>query len=400
MADITLTAALRSNLLSLQGTQRQMDTTQVRLATGKKVNTALDNANAFFASQTLTNRANDLSFLLDGMGQALQVLKAADQGITSLQSLVTQARSIAQSARDNVTNTAGYRSGDLTAALTNNVGAIGSTLNLTSSSGGAVNITVTGRSLAAIAADINANSAFSAQIVDGTVAATTGATNRRLEIRATGGYTLTIAANAAATFFNANNGGTGGLTSRRLDTNLAYTAGNAIASSQNSTDQVAAEKQFNVVRQQIDQMVQDTGYRGTNLLNGDTLAIRFNEDNSSNMSLAGVTYNAAGLGITTATELWTTGTTIDSFISQLDLASNNLRSQAKSYSNALTVTQARENFTNNLINTLKEGSDKLTLADKNEEGANLLALQTSQQLGITALSLASQSAQSVLRLFS
>ncbi len=395
--DITLTAALRTNLLSLQSTQKLMDMTQLRLATGKKVNSALENANVFFASQTLTNRATDLSFLLDGMGQSIQVLQAADKGITTLSALVNQANSLAQSARDTVTNSAAYRSGDLTAALASNVGVIGSTLDLTSSSGATNSIVVSGQSLNTIAATINATQGFSATVVDGTPSATTGATNKRLEIRATGGYTLTIANNAASTFFNANNGGVGGTAGQRLDTGAAYTLGNIIATTLNTSDAVALEKQFAAVRLQIDQLVQDTGYRGTNLLNNDTLTVKFNEDNSSNMSVNGVGFNAAGLGISTAN--FRTSTTIDVNISELNIALNNLRTQAKTFGSALIVIQSREDFTKNLVNVLKEGSDKLVLADKNEEGANLLSLQTAQSLGVTSLSLASQSAQSVLRLF-
>ena len=98
--EVTLTAALRTNLLSLQGTQRLLDSTQLRLATGKKVNGALDNANAFFASQSLTNRANDLSRLLDGIGQGIQVLKAADEGIKSMTAFLEQMQAVAREALD------------------------------------------------------------------------------------------------------------------------------------------------------------------------------------------------------------------------------------------------------------------------------------------------------------
>ena len=395
MSDVTLTAALRSNLLRLQSTQKLLDSTQLRLATGKKVNSALENATAFFASQTLLNRADDLSFLLDGQGQAIQVIKAADIGITSLQALTEQAKSIAQSARDTVTNSGAFRSGDLTSALSLNTGAIATTLNLTSGSGATLNVVVANRSLTAIAADINASASFSAIVVEGTTGATAG--NKRLEIRATGGNTLAIANNAAGTFFNSNNGGVGGTAGRQVSLNAAYVLGNNIATTLNTPDQIALENQYNTVRTQIDQIISDSGYRGTNLLNGDTLAVKFNEDNSSNLSVSGVTFNTTGLGISTAA--FQSSTNIDSAISETGLATGTLRVQAQSFGNALTIIQSRESFTNNLINTLKEGSDKLVLADKNEEGANLLALQTAQELGITALSLASQAAQSVLRLF-
>ena len=100
MADISLTASMRSNLLSLQNTQSLMDLTQNRLSTGKKVNSAIDNPSSYYASQSLTNRASDLSALLDSMGQAIQTIKAANEGIESITSFAQQAKAIVSSARD------------------------------------------------------------------------------------------------------------------------------------------------------------------------------------------------------------------------------------------------------------------------------------------------------------
>ena len=100
MADISLTASMRSNLLSLQQTQSLMDTTQERLSTGKKVNSAIDNPSSYYAAQSLTNRASDLSALLDSMGQAIQTIKAADEGISTITEFASQAKAIANSARD------------------------------------------------------------------------------------------------------------------------------------------------------------------------------------------------------------------------------------------------------------------------------------------------------------
>ena len=100
MSDISLTASMRSNLLSLQQTQSLMDVTQERLSTGKKVNSALDNPSSFYTAQSLTNRANDLSSLLDSMGQGVQTIKAADEAITSITALVQQAKAVANQARD------------------------------------------------------------------------------------------------------------------------------------------------------------------------------------------------------------------------------------------------------------------------------------------------------------
>ncbi len=101
-SDVALGSAMRANLLSLQKTNALLDTTQFRLSTGKKVNSALDGAQSFFAAQSLSNRASDLSRLLDGMGQSIQTIKQADKSVTAMTKLVEQADSIAQQARDEV----------------------------------------------------------------------------------------------------------------------------------------------------------------------------------------------------------------------------------------------------------------------------------------------------------
>src|ERR1700737_5388470 len=98
MSGIVLSASVRQNLLSLQSTADLLSTTQNRLSTGKKVNTALDNPTNYFTAQGLDNRANDIGNLLDGIGNGGQVLQAANTGITSLQKLVDTAKSIANQA--------------------------------------------------------------------------------------------------------------------------------------------------------------------------------------------------------------------------------------------------------------------------------------------------------------
>src|ERR1700759_5676926 len=95
MTGIVLSASVRQNLLSLQSTASLLATTQNNLATGKKVNSALDNPTNFFTAQCLDNRASDISNLLDGIGNGVQVLQAANTGIPSLQNLVASAQSIA-----------------------------------------------------------------------------------------------------------------------------------------------------------------------------------------------------------------------------------------------------------------------------------------------------------------
>ena len=104
MADISLTASMRSNLLSLQSTQSLMDMTQERLSTGKKVNSAIDNPSSYYTAQSLNNRADDLSALLDSMGQGVQTIKAANEAIETITSFAEQAKAIANSARDVASN--------------------------------------------------------------------------------------------------------------------------------------------------------------------------------------------------------------------------------------------------------------------------------------------------------
>lgn len=384
-SNVTLTSAIRTNLLSLQSTQSQLNDTQNRLATGKKVNSALDDPNAFFAAQGLTNRADDLSRLVDGIGQAVQTLKAADNGLTSLTNLIEQAQSIAETARDQASGSAVATSGNIIAAdqadLTNNAG-IAASDSFTLQAGTdnpTTEFTITaGMSLADLANQINNTAGFSAQIVDQDGAG--NATDRRLEIRTTNGEDLITAEG----------------TNTPLGT-LGITVGTTTASTGVPEDRVQLEADFNAIRTQIDQLVQDTGYRGTNLLNGDSLAVQFNEDNSSNLSISGVNFDSAGLNIGAAT--FDNDANIQTSLDEIGAALGNVRSQARTFGQNLATLQNREDFTKQTINTLTEGADKLTLADLNEESAKLLSLQTTQTLGVTSLSLAAQSQQSVLRLF-
>ena len=157
---------------------------------------------------------------------------------------------------------------------------------------------------------------------------------------------------------------------------------------------------YNDILTQIDQLAKDAGYKGVNLLGGtdQSLTVVFNEDRSSSLTIKGVDGSAAGLGLTPEAD-WSENTAIDAALTKIDSAISSLRSMSSEFGNNYSVVQTREEFTENLINVLEEGSDKLTLADMNEESANMLALQTRQQLAINSLSLASQAAQSVLKLF-
>lgn len=157
---------------------------------------------------------------------------------------------------------------------------------------------------------------------------------------------------------------------------------------------------FNNLVGQIDRLAKDASFNGVNLLDGDDLKVIFNEDGSSKLEIAGVIFNSAGLGITAVTNNgFQFDNDINNTLTTLDSAVSTLRSQASKFGSNLSVVQTRQDFTKSLVNVLKTGADNLTLADQNEEAANLLALQTRQQLASTSLSLANQADQGVLRLF-
>ena len=374
MSDISLTASMRSNLLSLQNTQSLMDTTQERLSTGKKVNSALDNPSSFYTAQSLTNRASDLSALLDSMGQGIQTIKAANEGIESITEFVQQAKSVANQARDEANKVAG------------------STGNYDPSvvEAGDIQITVTyngetqTEDVTLIKNETGANAANKIQTA--------------LQAMEFGADSTALGANYTVTFedgafkVNSANGEEIKISFEFAGAKMDASAGNA--------NRVKAISQFNDILDQIDQLAKDSGYKGVNLLGGtdQSLTVIFNEDRSSNLTIQGVDASTKGLDISRVTN-WGSNTNIDASIEEVEDAINELRNMASEFGNNYSIVQNREDFTENLINVLEEGSDKLVLADMNEESANMLALQTRQQLGVNSLSLASQAAQAVLKLF-
>ena len=376
MADISLTASMRSNLLSLQNTQSLMDLTQERLSTGKKVNSALDNPNSYYTSQSLTNRANDLSSLLDSMGQGISTIKAANEGIESITEFVEQAKAVANQARDEANSVAGttgtYDNTSVTDATT-------FTLSVTYN-GETETVEITSPDDQADGTDM------ASEIQDQLQALEFGPDDTQL------GTNFTVAYEDGAFKVSSANGEEIKVSFEVGGAKMNATAGN--------TTRVDAVSRFNGILDQIDQLAKDSGYKGVNLLGGtdQSLTVIFNEDRSSNLVIQGVDASTKGLNITRATN-WGSNANIDTSISQVEDAINELRNMASEFGNNYSVVQTREEFTENLINVLEEGSDKLTLADMNEESANMLALQTRQQLAINSLSLASQAAQSVLRLF-
>jgi flagellin-like hook-associated protein FlgL len=187
---------------------------------------------------------------------------------------------------------------------------------------------------------------------------------------------------------------------------------------------------YNELMGQITKLASDSGYRGTNFLNNDSLTVEFApRTGDATLNIQGFKSTAVGLSLQTvgitgaygtdsatnnasevlgaysATIAWDNSATsqgsntIKSSSRQLEEALSTLRTESSKLSANLSVVTTRQAFTDTMISTLSTGADNLTLADMNEEGANMLMLQTRQNLGITSLSMASQAAQSVLRLF-
>jgi flagellin-like hook-associated protein FlgL len=158
------------------------------------------------------------------------------------------------------------------------------------------------------------------------------------------------------------------------------------------------QAQYNDLLTQIDQMASDASYNGINLLNGDNLKVVFNESSTSSLTIQGVKFNSTGLGLTAISGTgFQDNNNVDTTLTNIQTALTTLRTQAASFGSNETTVEARQDFTKNLINTLQTGADNLVLADTNQEGADLLALQTRQQLSITSLSLASQADQAILK---
>lgn len=377
MADISLTASMRSNLLSLQQTQDLMDMTQERLSTGKKVNSAIDNPSSYYTAQSLTNRASDLNALLDSMGQGIQTIQAANEGIEAITEFVQQAKAIANTARDNATVKGATSSGTYTAA--------DDTQNITVKIDG-----VADQDIKVTLADTDTLEQAATKIATALNDGTDGV--KDAEDTVIGGFTATVE-NGQIKISNSK-----GIVANVSGTISGITFNGEIGNSTRTTSM----KQYNEILDQIDQLAKDSGYKGINLLQGNDLKVVFNEDRSSYLTINGTFADTSdkGLKISRA-EDWTNpdNEAIDASISELENAITSLRNMASEFGNNYSIVENRENFTESLINVLEEGSDKLTLADMNEESANMLALQTRQQLAINSLSLASQAAQSVLSLF-
>lgn len=366
---ITLSAAVRNNLLSLQSTAKMMSETQSRLATGNKVNSAVDNATSYFTAQGLNNRASDLAGLQDSMGLAVKTVNAASTAIDSIQKLVTQAKSVANSALQ-TTVTAASASITVSAQTAN-------------ASAGAISLTLT----------VDGKSAKTISITSGVTSA--GSVKAALSGQVSG---LTVTQSGSSLTLTDASGHNFSLVAATSTTNTAFIGGD-LAKTTNGANRDSFVSQYNDLRAQIDQLASDASYNGINLVNGagsdKNLTVNFNAAQTSSLTLSAVDLTSTGLGLTAATD-WSTKSAVDSVTNTLNSATTSLRTQSSAFGSNLAVIQNRQDFTQSTIDNLQAGAGDLTLADTNQEGANLLALQTRQSLATTALSLSNQAQSSIL----
>jgi flagellin-like hook-associated protein FlgL len=378
--DINLSQSIRTNLLSLQSTNKLFERTSERLSTGLKVNSALDGTSAYFGAKSLNNRASDLAALKDGMGQAIQTLKAADKGISALEKLVDQAKTIAQQAKEASAQTSKIES-TVAASTTNTLATLMSAAFTSLSVTNTFIIAVNGAGTTTITfSATNTIQTILDQITaaDTTITATYNTTTDKIEIAASAGTEVTITTTSA---------------------NFGVATGTTVFGSTGSGSSVTdLEADFEKVMAEMNKIYQDAGYKGVNLINGNDMTVTTNES-STTVVVSSSTLNVTGLGFTAATVAWSTASNIDTSITEASTALSKLRTTASGFSADLGLLNVREDFTGEIIETLEAGAGLLVNASLEEESANLLALQTRQSLGTSSLTFANQVQNSVLALF-
>ncbi len=400
---ITLTASMRSNLSSLKSIQKQMDTTQERLSTGKKVNSAIDNASSYYQARSLTNRASDLDGLLDSMGQGIQTIQAANEGIEAVTAFVEQLKSIATSAFAlDPNNTETYQTSidsykaqyDKIIEEIKNLVEDSSYQGVNLLTGGELTVTFneTRSNRFTIKGDdivekMNLSSAESWAKSEANVTLsedfiiTPGVTIAKDSDT----YTHTTSSDVVVV-------GSDGKSYNIKDTdNVVEYTGVAVDPDDDTTWTAGTVADDIVV---VDEVKVTKGSQVYTLDGKDYV-----QSGADYYDMATKTKLADSTGIEAKTQTPSYAADIDASLDELSIAVDYLRSYATELGNNYSVIETRQDFTDALIDVLETGSDNLVLADMNEESANYLALQTRQQLAVNSLSLASQSAQSVLSLF-
>jgi hypothetical protein len=316
----------------------------------------------------------------------VQVLQAANTGITSLQKLVDTAKSIANQVLQAPT---GYTTKSSTTSTALPAGSTSANLvdGVAIKSGEIISIAAT-TGIPAFTITLGANESL-AQLNT-----SLAASNLTASLNSTNQLVITTTNDAASSTIGA--------------VALTGTAGSAtfaaattpVADPVSQATRASLVSQYNNIITQITTTAQDSSFNGINLLNGDNLKLTFDETAKSTLNITGVTYNAGGLGLASLTVNtdFLDNNSANAALATLGTASTTLRTEASALGSNLSVVQLRQDFNKNLINVLQTGASNLTLADANEEAANSQALSTRQSIAVSALSLANQSQQSVLQL--
>ncbi len=431
-----LGAAQRAQLLALQKTARQLDVASARLASGHKVNSAIDNPSSYFIARSLRHRAGDLERLLDGIGQNIRVIQEADSGIKAQLKILDLAESylldVEQKYLADEVGIGGPPPNETYVTFASNAELIEYVAGQDMPASGTV--TVPSANEVTLSGNFWKRKAFNYTITPETVLVfefqsslipevvtigfdndtNFGNDNRRFWIYGTQTSGITYAAPTTAfdysgsgawetieipvgqyftgsfnymTFVNDDDALPRGNSSYR---NITLREGPP----QTGFDGDSFEDEYIKIVNQLDSIAKDAHYRGINLLKSDNMTTYFNPSHTSKLVSEGIdaTYAGLGLEITDFNSL----EAIREKLVQVRNARNILRGYASTLVTDLNVIQIREEFTLGQINITKAGADDLTEADLNEEGATMLALQTQQQLGIFMMSMRPANILSIL----
>ena len=388
MGAVVLSPSMLSAVNILSTIQSQMETIQERLATGKRVNSPLDDPNAFFTASALSSRADQLSALADTLKTAQSTVTAAGDGLNTIQSLLSEAQTIANEALQSAGTVApvvtGTLSGLTTASVIASTGGSGTKFkagDTVTVSDGTTTATYTAANNDTVQTFLSAvNNTSGLKVV--------------ASVNASGQIQLTATSNVTLTIGGTVNGAGGG----SLSSILGLTAG-ATAPGANTTLRQSLASQFDAIRGQIDQAAGDASYSGTNLLTGSSLSVKLNETGSSTLTVAGGSVTSTGLGLVASTNGWQTNADINTALTNINNAIATVQATSASLGASGSILQTRLDFNKAMSDTLNSGATDLTASDGNADSALLLALQTRQQLAETTLSVAHGAYASALQLF-
>ncbi len=442
LGGVTLSNGLRNGLSSLQTTNDSIDKSNLRLSTGKKVNSALDNALSFFTAQGLTDRATNLSSIADTIGQGLNVFTSANKALDSIKSLLDNATGVLKQAQQAVGTNAKITT---TQSFVNAATGLADPTALVVGAG-ANDFTAADNFTIALSGGVTVGATAIGPIAAGTTA-------QNLIDNINNNVTLNPIANQPLVRASLNDAGNIVIESTRDDVVIslvqsangggtnsiagtfsfsgspttapvisgALGAQTAVVTSSTNTTRTQAANTFKTLLAQVDQLAKDAGYNGTNLLNGDSLTFFFNETNTTSLNTKGSTLTQSSLGLATDNQVGLSATAsrfsndptstttggrrfqsdaeIKNQLTNLTNAVTNVRNQQSAIAANQNIIKTRQDFTKAQVKTFDNGADDLVAADINAEGANLTSLSTRQQLAVQALSLASRSDQAILRLF-